>query len=158
NSEEENDESTEQQSQEETDSDEILSLGETGRVESTLGEYEVIVKNFEILEEMEGEAPLRDHFILVDFEVNNTGNESIEGKEIYNAGLINLNDDLAAENTSFYESIGLLDETLESGDRTSAQFLFDVNESDSYDLVLNLGLSGVATEVTWRFSVDEASN
>ncbi|WP_163582476.1 hypothetical protein [Gracilibacillus saliphilus] len=67
-------------------------------------------------------------------------------------------EELSKENTSHYESIDLLDQTLESGDSATAQFLFDVRESDSYDLVLNHGLSGVATEITWRFSADEASN
>ncbi|WP_163583271.1 hypothetical protein [Gracilibacillus saliphilus] len=155
NSEEENDESPEQQSQGETDSNEILSLGETGKVESTVGDYEVTVQSFEILETIDGEEPLQDNFILVDFEVTNTGNNAIEGKDIYDAMLFG--EVLSTENTSI-ESIDLLDETLESGDGATAQFLFDLRDSDSYDLVLNAGLSGVATEITWRFSADEASN
>ncbi|WP_163582477.1 hypothetical protein [Gracilibacillus saliphilus] len=78
NSEEESGESTEQESQGENDSDEILSLGETGKVESTIGDYELTVESFEILETIEGEEPLRENFILVDFEVTITGDETIE--------------------------------------------------------------------------------
>lgn len=139
------------------DSEEALKLGETGVVESTLGKYEVTVNSFKTLDEFEGEEPLNELFVLVDFEVTNTGEEQINGQDIYNANLFD-EEEFTKENTSYFESIEILDEQLEPGDSAEAQMLFELTDSTYYELVFNFGKSSVSTELTWQFDADQSIN
>jgi|SRR5699024_2190070 len=138
---------------------EALSLGETGTVESTIGEYEVTFESFELQDKMEGEESVKNNgiFVLMDATVEITGDEPIEASDINKARLFNA-EEASTENTSYYESVNMIEGTLEPGDKVDGQFLFSLAESDAYKLVLNYGLDGVATEITWEFSADEASN
>ncbi|WP_163582478.1 DUF4352 domain-containing protein [Gracilibacillus saliphilus] len=151
-------EEDEQTSQDEESSNEILGLGDTGTVEGILGNYEVTVTSFQILDEFEDEQPLREKFILVNFEVTNIGEEIVVGEDIYRARLYD-DSDLSKENTSYFESVNTLDEDIEEGESMEAQMIFDLNESEYYELVFNHGASeSNVTVLTWRFDAEEASN
>ncbi len=136
----------------------VLSLGETGTVESTIGDYEITFNSFQLLEEMEGEsAEGEEVFVLVDAKVTNTGEDSLNGKDLYTASIFS-DDGLSAENTFYYESINLFEGTIEPGASMEGQFLFISSASDTYELVYNNSLGALATVLTWEFSADEASN
>ncbi|MGN8645405.1 hypothetical protein ACTNEO_04835 [Gracilibacillus sp. HCP3S3_G5_1] len=143
----------------EAEDKEVLSLGETGEVTGILGNYEITVNSFEILDEIEGEPSLMEVLVLVNFEVTNIDDVPIVGKDIYN-GMLFDDDDTSQENLYDFESIKMLtEEEIQPGETVEAQMLFDQNNSDYYELVFNFGaLESNATILTWRFDADEASN
>ncbi|MGN8645410.1 DUF4352 domain-containing protein [Gracilibacillus sp. HCP3S3_G5_1] len=144
---------------EDPSNNEYLSLGETGEVTGILGNYEITVNSFEILDEIEGEPSLMEVLVLVNFEVTNIDDEPIVGKDIYN-GMLFDDDDTSQENLYDFESIKMLtEEEIQPGETVEAQMLFDQNNSDYYELVFNFGaLESNATILTWRFDAEEASN
>ena len=136
---------------------EVLRLGETGTVESTIGEYEITVESFEFVDEVEGESSLMELFVLVDVSVTNTGDQTLLGEDINSAALFN-QEGITQENTLYYESIELLKGEMAPGESMQGQLLFHQSSSDYYDMVFNYGLETVSTELTWRFDAEEASN
>ncbi|WP_117168161.1 hypothetical protein [Paraliobacillus sediminis] len=134
----------------------VLSLGETGQVESTIGDYEVTVESFQILDEFEDEKSLDEVFILVNFSLTNIGEEVIQGEDVYRAKIFN-NGDIGYGNISDFESVEILKGEIGLGETVEGQFLFDQENSDYYELIVNYALSTVATELTWRFDADEKS-
>ncbi|WP_163582479.1 DUF4352 domain-containing protein [Gracilibacillus saliphilus] len=135
-----------------------LSLGETGTVESVVGDYEVTVNSFEYMDEIEGESSNKEFFIVVDYTVKNIGTEKINGEDIYGADLFDENGSRGG-NISFFESVNMLEGTIDVNEAKSGELLFDGRESEYYDLVFNFGaLESNATRLTWRLNADEASN
>jgi len=67
-------------------------------------------------------------------------------------------EEFTKENTSYFESIEILDEQLEPGDSAEAQMLFELTDSTYYELVFNFGKSSVSTELTWQFDADQSIN
>ncbi len=148
------DQSNEKESTNNSD-DEVLGLGETGRVQTTIGDYEITFESFQLLDELEGEtADKNEVFILMDAKVTNVGEETLNGQDLYTASIYS-DDGLSAENTFYYESINLLKGTIESGESMEGEFVFSSSISDNYKLVYNHALG---EELTWKFSADEASN
>ncbi|WP_163583270.1 hypothetical protein [Gracilibacillus saliphilus] len=147
----------EEESKEGADSD-LLSIGETGLVESVSGNYEVTIKSFEMHEEIEGEKSLMDLFVVVELAIKNVDDEVISGEDIY-AGDI-FNDEGTGQGNQYgYEFINEIDEDIEVGETVEGEMIFYNNESEYYDLVWNFGaLESNATRLTWRLNADEASN
>ncbi|SFM22949.1 protein of unknown function [Gracilibacillus orientalis] len=143
---------------EEINNEEYLSLGETGEVTGVLGNYEITVNSFEIIDEIEGEPSLMDVLVLVKFEVTNIDDSPIVGKDVYNGRLFN-DEDSSQGNLYDFESVKMLtEEEIEPGETVEAEMIFDQNNSDYYELVFNFGaLESNATILTWRFDADEAS-
>ncbi|WP_054859771.1 MULTISPECIES: DUF4352 domain-containing protein [Gracilibacillus] len=166
NSEEVNDSNDENES-EESDSKEVsadnnsdvLGLGETGVVESTIGNYEITFESFQVLNDLDGKKPndADEVYILVEARVDNTGDQALNGTDLYTASLFT-EDETRSENDFHNESIEFIDGTIEPGKSMEGQFLFSVPESNSYELIYNHALGAFATELTWEFSADEASN
>jgi|SRR5690625_1456603 len=63
---------------------EVLNLGETGEVETTIGDYEITFESFELLDEIDGEESVMNDgiFVLVDTTIEIAGEDSIDAKEI----------------------------------------------------------------------------
>src|SRR5699024_8137684 len=114
-----------------------LSLGETGKVESTLGDYEVTFTSFEVLDELGGKEPYDEEFVLVlvDALVEVTGEEPLESGDLYSAKLFNDDGDNAGSTSYYDDSIDKIEGTLEPGASKEGQFIFSLPEGDSYELI-----------------------
>ncbi|QGH34099.1 hypothetical protein GI584_08730 [Gracilibacillus salitolerans] len=142
-----------------SESEDVLRLGETGEVSGVLGNYEITVNSFEILDEIEGEPSLMEILVLVHFEVTNIDDLPIVGKDVYNGRLFN-DENTSQGNLYDFESVKMLtEEEIQPGETVEAEMLFDQDNSDYYELVFNFGaLESNATILTWRFDANEASN
>ncbi|SFM22839.1 protein of unknown function [Gracilibacillus orientalis] len=154
-------EKQEEQGRETTDKDnsnnEGLKLGETGAVTSGVGDYNITVDSFEILDEVNGEESMMEMFVLVHLKVENTGNEPFEGKSIYKAKLFD--DQELSQGNLFHHGINeLTEEEIQPGETVETEMVFYADPSDYFELVFNFGLvDDVATTLSWEFELDEAS-
>ncbi|SFM22766.1 protein of unknown function [Gracilibacillus orientalis] len=143
----------------ESTSEEYLSLGETGEVTSVMGDYEVTVQSFEILDELEGREPYLDEFVLVKFEVGNIGDTVIVGEDLLSVKLFDDNE-LGEDIIYDLDTVNMLDEEeIHPGESKETEMVFEQDQSESYELVFNFGaLESNATNVSWKFNADEAEN
>jgi uncharacterized lipoprotein YehR (DUF1307 family) len=134
----------------------VLKLGETGRMKGTLGEFDVTVDSFRILEEYEGNKPYSSntYFIEVDVTINNLEDKVLKTYSITRARLF----DLDSNGGSNEESFTVFPEEIQPGETVSGQIIFDIPKSSSYELVFGFARSSVATELRWGFDASEASN
>ncbi|WP_163583268.1 DUF4352 domain-containing protein [Gracilibacillus saliphilus] len=154
----ENDPNSNDGNEKNTDDGEFLSIGETGVVESVVGDYEITVNAFEYLDKMEGESSMLDFYILIDYTVKNIGDEVIKAEDIYGADLFD-DQELSEGNSYYYDSVNMLEGNIEVNETVDGELLFHAEESKYYDLVFNFGaLESNATRLTWRLNADEASN
>ncbi|MFN7251941.1 MAG: DUF4352 domain-containing protein [Anaerobacillus sp.] len=131
----------------------VLKLGETGRMKDTLGEYDVTVHSFEILEEYDGTKPYFEVFIVADVTIENIGDTSLDSWSITRTRLENVERGTGTDNegTNFPEEIL-------PGEKVSGKIYFDNYPEGSYELIFGFALSTVSNELTWTFDVSEASN
>ncbi|WP_058305886.1 DUF4352 domain-containing protein [Gracilibacillus massiliensis] len=147
---------TENEGESTNDNGKVLSLGETGTIESNVGDYEVTVHSFEFVDEADGNTARLDYFVLVDYTVKNIGDTSINGEDIYRTDIIDDQD--LTEGNLYFESINQLEGEIAPGESVDAELLFDSEESEHYQLVFNYAsLEENATTLTWEFSSDEVS-
>ncbi|MFN7251943.1 MAG: DUF4352 domain-containing protein [Anaerobacillus sp.] len=134
----------------------VLKLGETGRMKDTLGEHDITINSFEILEEYEGNKPYSSNtwFVVVDATINNLGEKALDSFTITRTRLF----DLDSNGGSNEESFTVFPEEIQPGETVSGQIIFDIPKSSSYELVFGFALSSVATELRWGFDASEASN
>lgn len=144
---------------EKSEDQDFLSLGETGEFTTVMGDYELTVNSFEILDEIGEEEPFSEEFLLVHFEVENIGDSPIIGDDINSATLF-VDENLGSELVFGIEGVNMLDQTeIQPGEKKEAEIVFDYNASDSYELTFNFGaLESNATVLTWKFDREEASN
>lgn len=148
--------STDQEDSLSTSNEDILKIGETGKVESNFGYYEMTLHSFKLLEDFHEEKLMNDVFIVVDFSVKNVGEEPLRGEDVYWADLFDDQDLL--QGNEFFDSVKQLPDEIAPGDTAEGEFVFDTSESEFYRLVLNYGaLDNLATSVTWEFTPDEAN-
>jgi hypothetical protein len=134
----------------------VLRLGETGRMKDTLGEYDVTVNSFEILDEYDGNQAYTSEtvFVVLDVTINNIGNTSLDSWSITRTRLENRERGTGTDNelTNFPESIP-------PGEIVSGKIPFQLSRStSSFELLLGFGLSSVSNELRWVFDASEASN
>lgn len=154
--------SNDESSNEENDSDEsdeILRLGETGTVKTTIGEYEVTPTSVEIVESRDGNEPSIDngYFIIIDAEIKNIGESTLETSDIVGGTTALLDDEEGRSHIrpqydftdQFIGEIGV-------GEEVTGQLLYERRDSEYYDLVFGYALETVSNQVTWRFDADEA--
>ncbi|SFM22860.1 protein of unknown function [Gracilibacillus orientalis] len=146
-------------SNDESNDEEYLNLGDTAEIQSVVGDYNITVNSFELLDEFEGSQPSRDTYILVQFEVENIGDSPIVAEEIYGATIFDT-EELSAESAYHYDSIEVFgDEEIQPGETKEGEYIFSHTESNSYTLHINYAmLDSVATNVTYELFVEDASN
>ncbi|WP_058305884.1 DUF4352 domain-containing protein [Gracilibacillus massiliensis] len=149
-----NEESSKEEKGSTTNNEDFLSLGETGTVESNVGDYEVTVNSFEFIEEFDENTPMLKYFVLVDYTVKNIGEDPIVGEDIYRTEIID--DQEYVEENYYFESINQLKGEIAPGESVEAELLFDSEESEHYQLVFNYASS--ATTLTWEFNSNEVSD
>jgi hypothetical protein len=131
----------------------VLRLGETGRMKSTLGEFDVTVNSFELLDEYDGNNPYFEVFIVADVTIENIGDSSLNSWAITRTRLENV------ERGTGTDSEGIdFPEEIHPGETVSGKILFDNYPYGSYELIFGFARSSVSSELTWGFDVSEASN
>ncbi|MFN7251942.1 MAG: DUF4352 domain-containing protein [Anaerobacillus sp.] len=149
--------STSKETKEKTDKvdkqNKALKLGETGRMKSTLGEFDVTVNSFEILEEYDGTKPYFEVFIAVDVTIENIGDFSLNSWGITRTRLENVERGSGTDN----EGIDFPEEIL-PGETVSGIIYFDNYPYGPYELIFGFARSSVSSKLTWTFDVSEVSN
>lgn len=100
------------------------------------------------MDELEECSSENGNYVLVDYIVTNTGDETLETNDIYNAKLSNPEEEHGGSkgNAFYYESI-VAEGAIEPGESFEGQFIFDYDITDQYRLIHNFALP--ATEITW---------
>ncbi|WP_440896937.1 DUF4352 domain-containing protein [Amphibacillus sp. Q70] len=137
----------------------LLSLGETGTVETVLGNFEVTPTAVRFVEEMEESDPYQNPdngtFIIVDATITNIDDDVIDIEEINSARLHN-EDGSGGVPAYEFDSINFFVGDLEPGESEDGELLFDYSKSDAYQLSFGSAyLDSLSDEVRWLLEVDD---
>lgn len=142
---------------EQTEETELLSLGETGTLEQNIGTFEVTPTAITLKDEIDGEVPENEghNFIIIDVEIKNIGEKTLEVDAIAESSSIVLLSDEGYRGSVRIFKTHLLDnpitEDLEPGEEVEGQMLFERKTSEYYDFRYGHNLlSSLSNQVTWR--------
>lgn len=137
-----------------------LKLGDTGKVETVLGTYEVTLDSGELVgPELDGEETYDDDLILLDITIKNIDDDSIEIEDAV-SGLV-VADELESggsfDGAEDFDSIEKFTGTLNPGEEESGQLITDVVNSNTYYLMQDPGnvSAGATNQVIWTFEAEE---
>ncbi len=137
-----------------------LKIGDTGKVETTLGKYEISIDSITKEDKIDGRPSQSDYFFITDVTIKNIGDGSIDANE--SKGILEITQMLEGSGftdvASFFDSIEEIEGTLEPGESISGQMLFEEEEADTYFIRFTEGLiaaGGVKNQVIWTFTLDE---
>ncbi|WP_117168157.1 DUF4352 domain-containing protein [Paraliobacillus sediminis] len=138
---------------------EILSLGETGTMETILGNFEVTPSAVQFLEEVEDDGsyaePGNGVFVVVDVKVKNIHDKPLESSDIISLDLVDRDGAGSTDNPTF-SSIESFEGEIAPGEEMTGQLIFNHFKEDYYQLQFGADLSTVSNAVTWEFTADEA--
>lgn len=139
--------------------DQVLQLGETGTIKSTIGEYEVTPTSFVVADEWEGETPRIDGdvYVIIDIIITNIGDTVLEGKDLRKVDAIGGND-IVSSNNALSDKINELEGELQPGEEMEGQLAFGLIPTNTYKLVFGMHLGSVSNEITWELDADKAEN
>ena len=152
------DESTSEGSEDDYD---LLSLGETGLMETAIGDFEVTPTSYRFEEELEEGndliTPSNEVFIIVDLEIKNVDENPIKSEDlIYSVVLGNL-DGAGLGAYVNYDAIDNFQGEITPGETMTGEVLFDFIREDTYQLSFGESyLDSLSNEVRWEFYADEA--
>jgi hypothetical protein len=131
--------------------DQDLTMGETGIYDSTLGTYEITLNAARTEDEVEGQDPIYDLYVITEVTIKNVSEDSIDAVELAASDMLN------DQELSYGEAwdYGFEGEKIEPGETIDGELVFDVSESSYYELVYGYAKPTVANEVRWRFEVDD---
>jgi hypothetical protein len=137
-----------------------LRIGDSGQAESTIGKYEITLKNIELQTELDGEKPLNSYLFVTDLDIKNIGENPINSKEIIKGLEItsNLDGGGFSDNSDFFKSLDVFAGEIAPGETVSGQAIFDGRESEKYYIRIKEGLVGsgaVKNQLIWNFSKSE---
>lgn len=135
-----------------------LRLGETGTLNTTIGDYEVTPVSFEIVDKPNGIEPYNEGhiFVIVDTKIKNIGDDTLEGADLTSSTVLADDDDRKSDNHWEIDIVNHFEGELKPGEEMSGQLLFQTPPSDHYALIFGYALETVSNEVVWRFDADEA--
>ena len=151
------DESTSEGSEDDYD---LLSLGETGLMETAIGDFEVTVTRFSFVDQAEESDPYQHPdngiFVLVDVDLKNVGEEELLSSDIARARLYNNTGAGIAGSTNF-PSIEQFPENIEPGETVSGQIIIDHFTEDYYELSFGGNhLESLTNEIRWTLNAEDA--
>jgi|SRR5690625_1497105 len=154
------DESTGGSSSIETEDQLGLGIGDTGKLESTIGTYEVTLNDVEIIgKEFEGEVTELDTYISLDITVKNTSNEPLEIEDMIYS--FEITEDLEMSGYSdlseYFDLEDKLVGTLGPGEEASGTFFSDTYEGDIYYFGESSAPAkmGLTNQVTWEIPAED---
>ncbi|MEY8749540.1 hypothetical protein [Alkalicoccobacillus gibsonii] len=138
-----------------------LKVGETGQIETTLNLIEVTLDRVSIEESIKDVTPERDYFIVADITLKNLADDTMDIAEAID--VLELTGDLEGgggpDFSGYYDAIEPMEGSLESGQETKGQLLFEENDFNEYFIRINEGLiaaGGAKNQAIWTFSKKEA--
>ncbi|MBM0066642.1 hypothetical protein [Alkalicoccobacillus gibsonii] len=150
--------STEEVSSEETETDDEdnvlakgefddqleLAIGDTGRVDTLSGAYGVTVDRVELLEDIDGELPELDHFLLVTYTVQNIGDEDLDAREAVDSleSTHRLEGSGYSDNAQYYDQFNAIEGMLAPDEQVTGEALYSAYDSEEYFLRVTDGLVG----------------
>lgn len=141
---------------------EVMKLGETGFVDDEIGQYEITPKSVEIFKERDGVTPYNDDevFVLIDYTVENVGEEPIEAEDVLGFRLLleNAQGNRVDEKRSYdFDFFDKATGTIAPGESYEGQMFFDPPESETDEYTLHFGSSAADVEdAEWFFAESEA--
>ena len=141
----------------------ILRLGETGVMETALGNYEITPLLFRYESEMGENDPLQEPysetFIVIDFEITNIGDEIIEVDSILTSAIVEVSGEGGGFAYEGFEKIDNLPNEIGIGETVKGEMLFDSALSDEYQFSIGDAYpDSLSNTVTWILYDDESSN
>lgn len=140
-----------------------LRLGDTGFVQTSIGDYELTINSAEIVgTELDGENALLDEIILLGMTFKNVGDEPINAEDVmFNLGLVT--DLEGSDNTNAaasFDSIEYFEGEIAPGEEREAQFIADTRTAEEYYFRTSPGTvaAGTQNEVIWTITDEEARN
>ncbi|QQZ10430.1 DUF4352 domain-containing protein [Heyndrickxia vini] len=138
-----------------------LKIGDTGKLESTLGKYEITVKSIKLKNEIGGEVSQIDHLFLTEITIKNIGDQPIDAAETI--GLLELTDDLegsgSPNDSDFYKVSKPFSGEIKPGQTMTGEAVFQGLDSKTYYIRVTPGLiaaSAVKNKAIWTFKKSEA--
>jgi len=143
------------------DDQEDLRLGDSGKMSTTIGEFEVSFSNPEIFTELDGEGSSLDKIVTVNISVTNLGESEIEADSVSEDFVLSHSkgDGGYSDVSGSVESVESFKGTIGPSETLEGQMVFDVLDSEEYFIFVVEGLiaSGVASNnLLWTFDKSEA--
>ncbi|MEK3887596.1 DUF4352 domain-containing protein [Bacillus sp. FSL K6-3431] len=137
-----------------------LKIGDSGQAESTLGKHEITIHSVKMLDEIDGEAAMFDHFFVAEITLKNIGDKPIDAEDTIAS--LEITEDLegsgSGDDSSFFNSIEALTGTIEPGQSIKGEAVFDGREANTYYIRTVSGLiasGAVKNKTTWIFEKSE---
>ena len=138
-------------------SGDLLSLGETGVMETAIGNFEVTPTSVRFLSEVGGEKPFSEVFVVIDLTIKNVDTDTIISEDIISARLHSLDDSGSTTNFDDFEEINNFEGEIEPGKTMSGEAIFDFRKLEGYQLSFGAAyLDSLSNEVRWEFDAEEA--
>lgn len=138
-----------------------LGIGDTAKVDSIHGVFELTLDSAEIIEdELDGEMSQLDDLILLGLTVKNTSDETLDVEDIM--GNFEVTDSLDgtgfSDGADYFDSVEKLTGELEPGEELEGEFITDIYDKDEYYFRLRSGFSGSgqSNSVVFTFTAEEA--
>ena len=121
-----------------------LVIGDTGRVDTLSGAYGVTVDRVELLEDIDGELPELDHFLLVTYTVQNIGDEDLDAREAVDSleSTHRLEGSGYSDNAQYYDQFNAIEGMLAPDEQVTGEALYSAYDSEEYFLRVTDGLVG----------------
>lgn len=137
-----------------------LAIGDMGTIETTIEHFTVTVQSIEFLNELKGETPERDHFILADVTIENIKDETLDLEQAVDVLEVTttLEGSGGGDFSHLYEIDQPLSGDVQPGESVSGQLVFLANDSEEYYIRVNPGLissSAVKNQVIWSFTEND---
>ena len=137
--------------------DDILSLGDTGLMETAIGKIEVTPTSIRFLENVGDERPFDEIFLVMELTITNVGDEAVLSEEMITARLHGEDGSGGVASFDDFSEIDNFEGELEPGETVSGEVIFDFSIEDKYQLSFGAAyLGSLSNEVRWEFDADEA--
>ena len=137
-------------------SDSVLGLGETGVMETAIGDYELTVLSFEFIDGPEEHLSGSQMYLAVDINIKNIGTDVIDSEDVANATITD-SESGGRPNETAIDIVDHFEGTIAPGEEQSGQLLFRFREEDTYHLKFGANhLDSLTNELTWEFTLEES--
>ncbi|WP_440896934.1 DUF4352 domain-containing protein [Amphibacillus sp. Q70] len=142
-------------------SGEVLSLGETGTMETAIGNFEVTPTSFrfeeEIDEDGEIENPYNGIFIIVDLTIENIDDEPIISEDLIYSVVLKDEGGAGIDPIVEFTSTNNFEGEIAPGETVTGEIIFDFITNDVYELSFGADyLESLSNEVRWILEADDA--
>ncbi len=138
-----------------------LSIGDTGKFDTTLGTFDLTLDSVKLIgTELDGVTTDLDEFILIDLTIKNTSNHNMKIEDVLLTLEITDNLEMQGEKdrADLFDSVDYFTGNLEPNEEAKGQFIAETYTADTYYFQESIGdiAAGVSNQVRWTFAADEA--